>query len=532
MRSDVIIVGSGPAAVSAAWPLVESGCSVMMLDAAEQSVPDPPLADINDFYRGDRAWRHAFGDNFAGLRLGSDRSPKFATRIGQTALGSDSEFPPVRAVNFLPIRSFVAGGLSKVWGAFVTTFDDADLRDYPLRKCNLAASYRTIAARIGISGRNDDLAAFLGDGLPLQSPTWLSPISRAVLEKYEEKRRVSDFTMGLARNAVTTEMLGSRQACNRCGLCLYGCARLSIYDATQDLAQLCSTPNFRYYAASRAIRVLSGCGQANAVEIDKGGRREVASAKAIVLAAGTLNTTALVLRSAKAIGVSLRLLSNPTAALAFVVPSRLGKPTPKTGFSLGQLSYRLELVGESAYATGVFYTADTLPASYLAEHLPVSRRAALRLSKWMSPAILLATCYLPGRYSSNLMSLEIGTDHRGELHISGELPLQTRLLLRRSARRLSQEMVRYGAIAIPRSFSMLLPGADGHLAGTLPMTREGTALTCSPDCELRLLQDVFVVDGSCLSDLPAKHCTFTIMANADRVGHIVAHRLALSATID
>jgi hypothetical protein len=153
---------------------------------------------------------------------------------------------------------------------------------------------------------------------------------------------------------------------------------LAIYDATQDLARLCSTPNFRYRAASRVIRILSFGGQEKAVEIDASGRHEVASATALVLAAGTLGTTALVLGSSGAIGKRLRLLTNPVAALVFLVPSQLGKPLPKSRFSLGQLSYRLEIGEGSDYATGVFYTADTPPASYLAENMPVSRHAALR----------------------------------------------------------------------------------------------------------------------------------------------------------
>jgi choline dehydrogenase-like flavoprotein len=526
MMADIIIVGGGPAAVSAAWPLVESGCSVTMLDAAEHTVPGPPVADIDGFRRGGEAWRHAFGDNFAGLRLSGARSPKFATRIGQVVLASDSEFPPIRAVNFLAVRSFVAGGLSKIWGAFATAFNDADLRDYPLREGDLAQSYRTIAARIGISGRNDDLAAFHGDGLQLQPPTWLSPIACHILERYERRKRTGGFVMGLARNAVATETVEGRQACNQCGLCLYGCGRLAIYDSTQDLARLCSRPNFRYHAASRVIRLISVGGHPKAVEIRTGGRREVASAKALVLAAGTINTTALVLGSSGVIGKRLRLLTNPVAAQAFFVPSRLGKPLPKSGFSLGQLSYRLEIDDGSDYATGVFYTADTLPASYLAENMPFSRQAALRLSEWTSPAVLIATCYLPGRFSQNHLSLEAGPDHGEELHITGEVPQHTRRLLRLAATRLSRAMGRCGAHAIPRSFSIPLPGADGHLAGTLPMVREGEALTCTADCEVRPWRDVFVVDGSCLSALPAKHCTFTIMANADRVGRMLANRLA------
>jgi choline dehydrogenase-like flavoprotein len=35
--------------------------------------------------------------------------------------------------------------------------------------------------------------------------------------------------------------------------------------------------------------------------------------------------------------------------------------------------------------------------------------------------------------------------------------------------------------------------------------------------ELNALPGVHVVDGSALSDLPARHCTLTIMANADRI---------------
>jgi choline dehydrogenase-like flavoprotein len=525
MRADVIIIGSGPAAVSAAWPLVDSGCSVTMLDAAERPAPDPPLGDIASFRTAGEGWRHAFGEHLAGLRLSTDRSPKFATRIGQAVVAFDSGLPAIRAVNFLPVRSFSAGGLSKVWGAFATTFDDNDLQDYPLRGEDLAQSYQTIACRIGLSGRKDDLAAFHGDGLPLQPPMWLSPIAGQVVERYERRKRRNGFAMGLARNAVATQPTEGRQACNRCGLCLYGCGRLAIYDSTQDLARLCSAPNFRYRSASRVIRILSVGEQEKVVEIDMCGHRQVASAKALVLAAGTLNSTALVLSSNGTIGRRLRLLTNPVGALAFLVPSWLGTPLPRSGFSLGQLSYRLDIEESPDFATGVFYTADTLPVSYVAENLPLSRRAALRLSRWMSTALLVATCYLPGRFSRNFVSLELGTDRGEELHISGETPSETRGLLRTAAKRLSREMRRYGMLAIPGSLTIPLPGADGHLAGTLPMARHGPALTCTPDCEVRPWRDIFVVDGSCLSSLPAKHCTLTIMANADRVGRVLANRL-------
>ena len=43
---DIIIVGSGPAGISAAFPLVESGLNVLMVDGGKQSIV--PLLE-NDY---------------------------------------------------------------------------------------------------------------------------------------------------------------------------------------------------------------------------------------------------------------------------------------------------------------------------------------------------------------------------------------------------------------------------------------------------------------------------------------------------
>ena len=40
---------------------------------------------------------------------------------------------------------------------------------------------------------------------------------------------------------------------------------------------------------------------------------------------------------------------------------------------------------------------------------------------------------------------------------------------------------------------------------------------------LNTLPGVHAVDGAVLSDLPAKHCTLTIMANADRIARRLVH---------
>jgi choline dehydrogenase-like flavoprotein len=211
--------------------------------------------------------------------------------------------------------------------------------------------------------------------------------------------------------------------------------------------------------------------------------------------------------------------------MAFLMPSRIGSPWPETTFSLAQLSYRLNLGDGLAYGTGNLYTADGLPLATLAERLPLSRPTALHLSAVMAPALVLATYFLPARYSQNTVTLETSGDCREELVIEGRIPDDTRNLMLQGTKQLANALRRLGAFAIPGSRSIPLPGSDAHLAGTLPMKEHGDDLTCTPDCELRPWRNLFVVDGSCLPDLPAKHCTFTIMANADRVGRVVVNRL-------
>jgi choline dehydrogenase-like flavoprotein len=521
--ADVVIIGSGPAGVSAAWPLVEADLSVTMLDAAEKSLPDMPSGNIGTFRRSDDGWRYAFGDNFLGLGRNSKQSPKLATRLGQAILAPHRDTPSIHAINFLPVRSFSAGGLSGLWGALVSAFDDHDLRNYPLSSDDLTESYQRVAARIGLSGIEDDLAAFHGRQLPLQEPTWIFPIARWLLDRYS-KVGGSDFTLGMARNAVATEKLEGRESCNRCGLCLYGCARGAIYAANQDLLQLCKRPNFKYLTSSRVTQLIQNSKGQPAVRFGVSGL--VASGRAIIMAAGTLNSTALVFSKHRGPDRKLRLLTNPVAAMAFVVPAFFGQRLADSSFSLGQLSYRLILDEMADYATGVIYAVDSLPWSYLAQQMPFSRPAALRLASAMATSMVVATLYLPSRFSSNTLLFTRGEGKNEELHIEGQTSPETFHLLRLGAKRLARAMRRLGVFFIPGSLSIPLPGTDGHPAGTLPMQKHGDDFSCTPDCEIRAWPNVFIVDGSCLPDLPAKHPTFTIMANADRVGRIISKRLA------
>jgi hypothetical protein len=68
-------------------------------------------------------------------------------------------------------------------------------------------------------------------------------------------------------------------------------------------------------------------------------------------------------------------------------------------------------------------------------------------------------------------------------------------------------------------------GASLHYAGTFPIRPDGGSLTCDRQSRLCDTQNVYLADGSVFPWIPPKGLTFNLMANADRVGALLAERL-------
>jgi choline dehydrogenase-like flavoprotein len=84
-------------------------------------------------------------------------------------------------------------------------------------------------------------------------------------------------------------------------------------------------------------------------------------------------------------------------------------------------------------------------------------------------------------------------------------------------RALRRMLLRLGCVAPPPMTRWRPMGASVHYAGTLPMSRDGGALSCDASGRLRGLRGVWIADGASFPTLPAKNLTFTLMANATRI---------------
>lgn len=516
-EADVIVIGSGPAGVSAAWPLVEAGVRVLMLDASSAPLPVPPAhATLADLRTDPERWRTELG--FAGSLADGGISPKFATPLARATLKGFTERAGVQTHGYMALGSHAAGGLSRIWGALAARYSEPDLATFPGGFTEAEAAYERVARRIGVSGGEKVVDADLAS---------LAPPIEHLVQRHRRLDASPGFHLITAPNAVLAEPREDRLGCSACGLCLHGCSRGSIYNSALELPALHRFRNFTYRDGVLVQRLSADTG-AQMVEGRIGNELVHFRAPVVVIAAGTLATTSLALRRIGLTGVPVRLESNPVGGIAFLVPHLIGRALPQRAFGLGQLFYTLE-VAPGVESAGVFYGADTLPLAPVADRMPFTRPFALKAARALAPALVLATTYLPGRFSDNEILVE-DDGAAGRIRITGRQPREAEQLLAQSFAALARLARSRGAWAIPGSRQMLMPGADAHPTGTLPMGATSPAGTDAHG-ELNGAPGVFIADGSALPLLSARHPTLTIMANADRLGRALARRFAGTPSI-
>jgi choline dehydrogenase-like flavoprotein len=518
---DVIIVGSGPAGTSAAYPLVQAGLKVLMVDAQTQAgstaAPQVPFLTSRQF--DDQQWKWMIGENFHALTQAGAVSPKLKTPTHAHVFQGFSDINQIETHDFIGIGSLATGGLSNAWGCGVARFTAHDFGDLPIDAKQLLDSYATITQRIGISGAaDDDLSSYFGLDEWAQPPLPLDELQQYMLNNYNKGKRnilESGFRLGRSRVAALSQPLDARSACDRSGNCLWGCHNNALYSASQELPKLKLYPGFTHIQGF-VVDELSRAGD-NWTITDQCRARQF-SARRVLLAAGTLATTRIALKALRHTA-PVPLLSSPTAAFLLWLPKMLGAPRVPV-FGLGQLSFALKLT-ETATAFGSTFNTTGLPMTEFVSRIPMAKRWSIELLKNLLSSCLVGNLFLPGEFSRNTAVLR----SNGSLRVTGEQHESLPALMHTAASRLRKVYWQMGALLMPMSFTLGKPGADIHYAGTLPMRAHPEAGETNLLGEVTGLPRLHVIDGAALPRLTEKSHTLTIMANADRIARSLATQL-------
>ena len=532
MDADVIVVGSGPSAVNASFPLVEAGYRVLMLDIGHREgsyaglVPAKPFGETR---RTDgEQWRYFLGEDFEGVCLGEVRVGSQLTPPRRYVTTPVERLAPIVSNSFSTLEGFAIGGLGAAWGAGAFPFSAAEMEGWPISRADLQPHYERVAERIGVSGATDDIAECFGPPIPMQPPLRMDSNSERIYEAYRARRAAligAGFRLGITWLAVCSTTHRGRLPNAYHDTEFWGDGNGSVYRAYQTVAELLKRPNFGY-RASRLVssfeESLDGGVRVHSTDLDSG-HGETTDARRLVIAAGTLGTARIVLRSLDLYDTRLPIVCNPYTYVPCLNTLTFGKQARDRRHSLSQLTAVYDGDGSGRHNVQVqVYSYRSLMCHRLLGTVPLALPDAIHLLAAAQPHFSILGINHEDR-PTPLAGLALRRGDRGtaeRLEISYEVAPQRARRQRLDERRVVGHFRSLGLLPLKR----IHPGhgASIHYGGTLPMCSDERPLSTDACGRLRGTANVYVVDGSVLPYLPAKGLTMTLMANADRVGCYLA----------
>lgn len=529
---DVIIIGSGASSVHAAIPLVESGASVLMIDVGNRDehyaslIPSKPFAQLRSSDANQS--RYFLGDHYEGislseLKVGSQLTPPraYITKDVEKLL-------PINSSSYFPLASLAEGGLAAGWGGACFCFDDDDLKGEAISAETLRPHYAKVAARIGITGVNDDIAPFAGR-VPLLPAFALDTPAELLLARYSQKRSAlhrAGFYLGQSRLAMTTIEMDDRKSNPNHDMDFWSNVGQSIYRPQWTLESLKKFPNFTYlreWHAHRFEQLERDKVRVHLASVQNCAHTEIHESKALIIGAGVHGTAQLTLHSMDAFGVRRPIVCNPYVYLAMINLNSIGKQLRDDRHSMAQLcafysnpSSGLDVV------TGQYYSYRSLLNFKLLKEAPLPHREGIKIIRALAPLLGIVGVHFAD-WPHEQKTCWIEEDRSRQLHVDYALTKAEQACIRDGRKAMSQLFGSLGCMP----FQVVSPahGSSIHYAGTFPMREQGEDLTCTPEGKLRGTDSVYICDGSLFSHLPSKGLTFTLMANANRIGEHLAQEM-------
>ncbi len=511
------VIGTGPAAATAARVLAEQGLDVWIVDPSF----GPGHATRELTARMSRSEPSGWApQDLASLKANMQASGDGIPR--KLVYGSDF---PYRQVDGAPsvalddaemLRSFAEAGLSNVWGACILPYPDAELSDWPVAPGEMQEHYRSVLGSIPFSGANDALGELFPHSPSPSQPAVTSPQCEALLNDLARKDaslREKGIRFGAARLAVATH--DEDRYCRRCGLCLYGCPYQLIYSASQTLNHLRSAENVVFKPGlwvqsleqhGSGIRINARrCEDNEAVTID---------ADKVYLGAGVVESTRILLQSLGAVDESLVGLHSDRFVLPLVRFRKSKGISSEPLHTMAQVFLEIqdprlcdELVHVQLYGYNeLFRQAIDDKLGGLKRVLGPFARAILL------ERLMVAFGYLHSKRSARL---EYRLERDGRLHIRGVRVPETQGLCRDIVTKL--RAAGFGFNTFVGGATLAAPGGGNHSGGTFPMAATPGRFQSSASGVPSGFRDLHVVDASVLPSLSATTITLTAMANASRI---------------
>lgn len=523
----IYVVGSGPAGVACAVPLVKKGLSVTMIDAGvelESEIQDVirklSVKDRRDWdVRSLVMLRHNFPPGRDGRPLKYVYGSNFPYRDAERQLG-------LRKKNVEVYPSLAKGGLSNSWGAAVLPFTSQDLVDWPISIADLSPHYEAVLSFMHLAATDDDLK----ETYPLYSKSYdsLKPSRQAVsfmsdLEQAKLALRSIGWQVGYSRLAVRANGTVNKFGCAYCGLCMHGCPYGLIYCARSTLEGLVKYPNFTYISDVIIQKVVEQNSSVFLVGRSRLEHKELSfQGNKVFLACGAIPTTKILLESLGAYDRAVELQDSQYFLFPLLRYKEEKDVSAEDLYTLAQIFIELNDLTLSRHTIHLqVYTYNDFYLLKIEEMLGKFFKLLRVPLDHLVGRLLIIQGFLHSEVSSKIKATlkreDTGAGSHSHLELEASVNPQASRIIHGVLRKFLTHRQRFQAIPVAQQLQIGKPGKGSHTGGAFPMTARPTEFQSDIMGRPYGFRHVHAVDAAVFPTIPATTITLTIMANAHRI---------------
>jgi hypothetical protein len=302
---------------------------------------------------------------------------------------------------------------------------------------------------------------------------------------------------------------------------MYGCAYGSIYNAADTVQELRANKDFTY---QRDVIVTSVHEQGKSIVI-KGFHRKtseplVFTSQRVYLAAGVIPSAQIFLRSHSAYDHPLTLRDSQYFLFPLILARRTTDVQIEAMHTLSQLF--IELNNPKISRRNVHlqvYTYSDIIGQVIRQTLGPLKPFA----RYLDDRIVIVQGYLHSDESSHMTMTLKHTTESDILELAVHPHPDTNSTVKRVVYELFSQACRLGGLVLPPMLKLAEPGRSFHSGGSLPMRASPGKYETDTLGRPFGWDRLHVVDASVLPSIPATTITFSVMANAHRIGWATAN---------
>lgn len=515
-----IVIGSGPAAISAAKALVARGCDVTVVD------PGRRLDPLNLQVKNRMVASEPEGWDPEDVRF-IKQGMKATTKGVKVKLSHGSDYvyrgidvgSVLRCVKSKALRSFASGGFSNVWGAGIQPYSEDALRDWPIGLGELAPHYRAVLGFVPNAWSGDDPDAELRDYSSFGQDLRPSRQAHELLTDLDRRRtdlKKAGLRFSRAQLAVRATDGDQTKGCRYCGMCLYGCPYDLIYSSDYTLQRLKQDGHIRHltgYVVQRLEEEGSHV-RVHAVNVDTR-QEERFSAGRVFLGAGILETARIMLESTQLFDREIEMKHSDKFVLPFLRYRRSKGIAQDRLHTLSQVFMEVHDTDVAEHAVHLhWYTYNDLFRSALNRKAGVLEPLLRLPIRHLLERLLIVFGYVHSNDSAQ-MTIRLRRGTPNELVVRGCPQPSARRVANRIKRKLRANRRLLRGFAIWPNLG--IPGEGNHSGGTFPMRERAAESATDIYGRVSTLERVHIVDASVMPSIAAGTITLTAMANAHRI---------------